>query len=199
MEKWSANSLWHNNITDFWKKSLVEENKTQKLKNPASYEGEHRAFSGKEAEWTETKHENIFVWENLLCDIYFLLIKFSRISYTGLHLCPFLSDVNQIFKCSRALQHCLLLKASGLMSNFLKSVIIFLGKNSELIMKDTKLKFSQSANYKVAFQNLSSLMKRKASSEKNFSTILNDICRIQELPLKTQDYWKKNKFAKVVK
>ena len=178
MEKWSVNSLWHNNITDFWEKSLVEENKTQNLKKSASYEGEHWAFSGKEAEWTETKHEDIFVWENLLCNIYFLLIKFSRISYTGLHLCPFLSDVNQIFKYSTALPHCLLLKASGSMSNFLKSVIIFFGKNSEPIMKDTKLKFSQNANYKVAFQNLSSLMKRKASSEKNFSTILNDICRI---------------------
>ena len=85
------------------------------------------------------------------------------------------------------------------MSNFLKSGIIFLGKNSEPIMKDTKLKFSQNANYKVAFQNLSSLMIRKASSEKNFSTILNDICRIEEPPLKTQDYCKKNKLAKVVK
>ena len=85
--------------------------------------------------------------------------------------------VIRVFTC-RALRHCLLLKASDSMSNFLKSVIIFLRKNSELIMKDTKLKFSESANYKVAFQNLSSLMKRKASSEKNFSTILNDICRI---------------------
>ena len=46
----------------------------------------------------ERKQEHISVWENLLRDIYFLLIKFSRIIYAGFHLCSFFSDVNQIFK-----------------------------------------------------------------------------------------------------
>ena len=38
----------------------------------------------------EPLQEHISVWENLLYNIYFLLIKFSRISYKGIHLCPFL-------------------------------------------------------------------------------------------------------------
>ena len=75
VEKWSANSLRHNTIADF-SKFLVEENETQKLKKSAIYEGKHWPFSGKEAEWTERKQEHISVWEKLICNICFLLIKF---------------------------------------------------------------------------------------------------------------------------
>ena len=38
----------------------------------------------------EPLQEHISVWENLLYNIYFILIKFLRIIYTGLHLCSFL-------------------------------------------------------------------------------------------------------------
>ena len=62
------------------KNALDKDNKTTKLKKLALYDGEHWPFSGKEAEWTESKQEDISVWENLLCNIYFLMIKFSRIS-----------------------------------------------------------------------------------------------------------------------
>ena len=73
-------------IADFSKKPLVEENKIQKFKKSAMYQGdlkEHWPFSGKEAEWNrkEPLQEHNSVWENLLYDIYFLLIKFSRVSY----------------------------------------------------------------------------------------------------------------------
>ena len=44
VEKWSVNSLRHNTIADFLKKSLVEENKTQKLKKLTIFEGEHWLF-----------------------------------------------------------------------------------------------------------------------------------------------------------
>ena len=37
----------------------------------------------------ETLQEHMSVWENLLNNIYFLLIKFSRISFMGFHLCTF--------------------------------------------------------------------------------------------------------------
>ena len=39
-----------------------------------------------------------FPFEKAYYVAYIFLIKFSRISYTVLHLRPFLSDVNQIFK-----------------------------------------------------------------------------------------------------
>ena len=69
--------------------------KHKSWKKSAIYEGEHSPYSEKEAEWTERKQEYISVWENPLCNIRFLLITFSRISYTGLHLRLSLSDVNQ--------------------------------------------------------------------------------------------------------
>ena len=79
VEKWSASSLWHNTIAYFSKKSMVEDNKTQELNKSSIYEGEHWPLSGIEVEWTEKKQEHISVWENLLYNIYFLLIKFSQI------------------------------------------------------------------------------------------------------------------------
>ena len=176
--KWSGNSLWHNTITDFSKKFLVEKNKTQKLKKVSylwrrtrTFFWERSRMDGNEA-WTYT------FWENLLCNIYFLLVKFSRISYTGLHLRSFLSDVNQIFKCSAALRHNLPLKASGSVTDFLESVTIFLERNSKLITKGTKQKLSSIANYEAAFQNLLSTNKEKSFQWENFSTILNDLCWI---------------------
>ena len=60
--------------------------------------------------------------------------------------------------------HCLLFKASGSMI-FWNSWLIFLWKNSKLVMKDTKQTHSWIANYEAAFQNLSST-NRNASSEK---------------------------------
>ena len=91
----------------------------------------------------EPLQEHISVWENPWCNIYyFLLIEFLRISYTGLHLCPFLSDVNQVFKdeCSlwinctfaaffvTAFFHSLLLKASGSMNDFLEFLLEYLSR-----------------------------------------------------------------------
>ena len=75
--------------------------------------------------------------------------------------------INVIYEWT-ALQ-CLLLKASGSMSDFLESVTIFLRKNSKLIMKDTKQKFSWIANYEAAFQNLSSTKKDKIFRWKKLS------------------------------
>ena len=98
VDKWSTNSLRHNTIAEFSKKILVEENKTQKWKKSAISEGEHWSFFWEIRKMEERKHEHISVWENLLRNIYFLLIKFSRIIHAGFHLCLFLSDVNQIFK-----------------------------------------------------------------------------------------------------
>ena len=46
----------------------------------------------------EVLQEYISVWENLLCNIYFLLIKFSRISCIGLHLYPFLLFIQMLIK-----------------------------------------------------------------------------------------------------
>ena len=46
----------------------------------------------------EPFQEYISVWENLLYNIYFLSIKFPQISYTGLHLCPFLLFFQMLIK-----------------------------------------------------------------------------------------------------
>ena len=64
--------------------------------------------------------------------------------------------------------HYLLLKTSGSMSDFLECVNIFLRKNSELIMKDTKQKLSELRIKKQLFKTCLPLTKRKASSEKNY-------------------------------
>ena len=126
-------------------------------------------FSGKEADWTERDQEHIFVRENLLCNKYFLMIKFSQISHSVLHLCPFLSDVNQIFKdkCSIWMNCSSLFRWVALWVIFWNPSLNFLWKNSKLVMKDTKQKHSWIANYEAAFRNLSST-NRNASSEKKF-------------------------------
>ena len=104
----------------------------------------------------------IFFWLNFhelviqafTCILFFqMLIKYLK--------------VNVIYEWI-ALQ-CLLLKASGSMSCLLESVTIFLRKNSKLIMKDTKQKFSWIANYEAAFQNLSSTKKYKIFRWKKIS------------------------------
>ena len=152
------------------------------MKKPAIHEGEHWPFSGKEIKWTERKQEHISVWENLPCNIYFLVIKFSRIGYTGLtcvlffHMLIKYLRINVLYEWTTL--HGLLLKASGSMSDFLESVTIFLGKISYLI-KDSKQKLYWIANYEAAFQNLSSTSKEKSFQwKKNFSNILNDFCWI---------------------
>ena len=88
---------------DFLEKNLVEVNKIQKLKKSAIYKGdlgEHWPFSEKEAEWTERNlcRNTFSVWENILYNIHFLSIKFSRISWTGLHLCSFFSFFQMLIK-----------------------------------------------------------------------------------------------------
>ena len=78
----------------------------------------------------EPLQKHISVSENLLYNIYFLLVKFSRVSYTDLHLCSFLLHFQVLIKYLKinvfyknelhfrgkffatALRHCLLLKAS---------------------------------------------------------------------------------------
>ena len=104
MEKWSVNSISVWLLLIFRKKNLVKENKIQKLKKSALYKGdleEHWSFFWKRSrmDGKEPLQEHISVWEKLLCNIYFLLSKFSRISYTGLHLCSLL------FFCQMLIKH----------------------------------------------------------------------------------------------
>ena len=73
-------------------------------KKSANYEGVYWPFwERSRMDGKKPLQEYISVWQNLLCIIYFLLVKFSWLSYTDLHQCPFLSDANQVFKgkCSR--------------------------------------------------------------------------------------------------
>ena len=54
-----------------------------------------------ERSWMDGKvplQEHISVWEKLLYNINFLLIKFSRVSYTGLYLCLFLLLFQMLIK-----------------------------------------------------------------------------------------------------
>ena len=125
-------------IADFSKKNLVKENKIQKLKKSAIYKGdleEHWSFFRERSrmDGKEPLQEHASVWEKLLYNIYFLLIKFSRISYADLHLCSLLFFFQMLIKHLKtnfymnephlrgnffvtALRHCLLLKASGSMT-----------------------------------------------------------------------------------
>ena len=61
-------------IADFSKKNLVGENKIQKLKKSAIYEGDledHWPFSGKEAEWRERNiYRNTFPFEKTFYTTY---------------------------------------------------------------------------------------------------------------------------------
>ena len=83
-----------------------------------------------------------FPFEKAYYVAYIFLIKFSRISYTVLHLRPFLSDVNQIFKdkCSIWMNRASLFIVKGeRFYEWFFGIREYLSqKNSKLIMKDTK-------------------------------------------------------------
>ena len=120
------------------KKWLREENLTQKLKKISylwrrSPETLTFLWERSRMDEMETLQEHIYVWENQLSNIYFLLIKFSRISFMVFHLCTFPLFFQMLIKYFRinvlyewiALsrqsfrhgpRHCLLLKASCFMT-----------------------------------------------------------------------------------
>ena len=142
MEKWSVNSISVWLIADFSKKNLVEEDKTQKLKKSAIYEGdleEHWLFSGKEVKWTEGNLcRNTFPFE----ETYYTVC-------TGLHLCSFLLFFQMLIKYLKI--NVLLYEWTALSRLFFRhgftslfivkgerfydyfSVTIFLGKNSNFL------------------------------------------------------------------
>ena len=134
----------------FWKRPWSRRVKHKSWKNQLAMKENTELFPGKKQNWRKQSMSTSPFEKSYYARYTFFWLN-SRIIYTGLHLCPCFSNVNQIFKCSTSLQHCLLLKVSGSMSNFFKSVTIILGNNSKLIMKDRKQKFSRIANYEVAF------------------------------------------------
>ena len=135
MEKWSVNSisLWLLLVSQkkkTWSRRI--EYKSWKLiclwrRSPGTL-----TFLWKRSriDRKEPLQEHISVSENLLYNIYFLLIKFSRISCTSLYLCPFLLffqmlmkylKINVLYEWNQLsqhffatdLDHCFLWKASG--------------------------------------------------------------------------------------
>ena len=97
----------------------------------------------------EPLYEHISVWENLLYNIHFLLIKFSRISYTSLHLCSFLFFIQMLIKYLKinvlyewtalsrqffrhGLKSLFIVKGERFYDYF--SVTIYLGKNSNFLV-----------------------------------------------------------------